>query len=92
MCNLFIRSFAEIFHAVYKENVSSFQCKINVDRSASMEEADGLSLILIDLHVTALTTRLHRGKTALQFSENIPLFEIYCVRACVYICIISREG
>jgi hypothetical protein len=45
--------------SVYKGNLPSFQCKMNLDRSASMGEVDGLSLILIDLYVPALTSRVH---------------------------------
>jgi hypothetical protein len=40
------------------------------NQSSSVREADGLSLILIDLHVPALTSRLHCSEVALQLSEN----------------------
>jgi hypothetical protein len=41
------------------------------DRSTFVREVDGLILILIDLHVPALTSRLHCSEAALQLSENI---------------------
>jgi hypothetical protein len=88
ICNLhvifFIKNYTEIFHVVYKVNLPFFQSKLSLDCSASMEEADGLSLNIIDLYVPALTPRLHCGDTALQFSENIPLFAICFVCVSIY--------
>jgi hypothetical protein len=55
----FIKNYTEIFHAVYKGNLLYFQCKKSLDRSASMGEVDGPSLMLINLYVPALTSRLH---------------------------------
>jgi hypothetical protein len=57
--NFSIKKFTEIFHLVYKGSVPFFQCKIILDRSVSMVEVDGLSIIVIDLHIPALTARLH---------------------------------
>jgi hypothetical protein len=58
ICNLhvipFIKNYTEIFHIVYKGNFPSFQCKISLDLSAPMGEVDGLSIILIDMHIQRL--------------------------------------
>jgi hypothetical protein len=59
ICNLhvifFTKNYTVIFNVVYKGNVPSFQCEMSLDRSTPMGEVDGLSLILIDLHVPTLT-------------------------------------
>jgi hypothetical protein len=60
-----IKNYTEIFYIFYKGNVLPFQCKKSRDLSMSMGELDGLSLILIDLHVPVLTPRFHWGETAL---------------------------
>jgi hypothetical protein len=54
---------------------------MSLDRSTSVREVDGLSLMLIDLYVPALTPRLHCSEAALQFSENTALFAICCIHA-----------
>jgi hypothetical protein len=64
-CNLSIKSYSEIFHVVYKENGPSFQCKMSLDQYIWVGEIYCLSLIFIDLYVSALTPRLHLGETAL---------------------------
>jgi hypothetical protein len=52
---LFIKNY-KIFHIVYKENFSSFQRKMSLDKLMYMGEVDGLSLIFVDLYVPALNT------------------------------------
>jgi hypothetical protein len=55
-----VRNFhVEIFHVVYYGNLPSFQCKKSLDWSVPMGEVDGLSLILIDLYIPVLISRLH---------------------------------
>jgi len=87
-CNFSIKNYTEIFYNFYKEDVPSYQCGTSLDRSMTTGEADGLSLILIDLHVPALTPRLHSIKAALQLSQNVALFAI----CCIYTRVISKEG
>jgi len=70
-CNFSIKSYTEIFYVCYKGKVPSFHCKMSLDRSMSAGEVDGLSLILIDSYIPALTPRLHCIEAALQLSENI---------------------
>jgi hypothetical protein len=51
---------------LYKGNVPSFQFKMRPDWSTSTREVDGLSLILIDLYVPALTPRLYCSEATLR--------------------------
>jgi hypothetical protein len=46
-CNFSVINYTEIVHLFYKGNVPSFQCKMSPDRSTSVREVDGLSLILV---------------------------------------------
>jgi hypothetical protein len=59
--------------------------KKSLDRSASLGEVDGLTVVLIDLYVPALTPRFRGAETALRFSKNITLFAV------VYIHVSSAE-
>jgi len=53
-----------------------------------MGEADGLSLLFVNLNVPALTLRLHCGETALETSKDITLFAISGIQARI----IGKEG
>jgi hypothetical protein len=77
-----MKIYTEIFHIA-----PSFQCKMNLERSMSTREVDGLSLIFIDFYVPALTPRLRGGYTALQLSENITFFAI----CWIYTYVIGKE-
>jgi len=61
---------------VCEGNVPSFQRKRSFDWCTLMGEADGLSLLFINLNVPAFTPRLHCGKTALELSKDITFFVI----------------
>jgi len=71
---------------VYKNDIPSSSCKIILDRSTPLREADGPILVLIDVYVPALTLRLHSRETALQISENITLFAVCCIYIYIYTC------
>jgi hypothetical protein len=51
---------------------------MNFDRSASMGEIDGRSLISIDFCVPVLTPRLHGSEAALQLFQNLTFFVVCC--------------
>jgi len=57
-----------------QRDVAHFHWKIGLNRSMSMGEVGGVSLILTDLNILGHASRLHWGETALQISENITLF------------------
>jgi hypothetical protein len=81
--NFSVKNYTEIFYILYKRNFSSFQCKMSLDRSTSTGEVDGLSLILVDFYVSALTPCHHCSEAALQLPENIDLFALCCKRECI---------
>jgi hypothetical protein len=81
-CHFYLKNYTEIFRIVYKGNVPSFQYKTRLDRSTSMVEVDGLSLIFIDLYVLVLTLCLHCSEAALQLSENTASLDICFVYTC----------
>jgi hypothetical protein len=54
-----------------------------------MRKADGLSFILIDFYVPALTQRLNCIETSLQLSENMALFAV--CRVYTYRCHQQRD-
>jgi hypothetical protein len=51
-------------------NIHFIQCKMSRKGPKSMRKVDGLSFILIDFYVPALTPRLSIIETLLQLSEN----------------------
>jgi hypothetical protein len=73
---------------VEEGNLPSFQCKTSFDWCAPMGEVDGLSLLFINLNVSALTPRLHCGESALEFSNNITL----CTISGIQTRIIGKQG
>jgi hypothetical protein len=56
-----------------KGDIPSIQCKMSLRKPKSMRKVDGLSLILINFYVPALTPRLNSTETSLQLSKNITL-------------------
>jgi hypothetical protein len=56
---IFYKNYTDIFYVVCERKFPSFQRNKTLDWSASLEEVDGLFLILTDLNFPALTPRLH---------------------------------
>jgi hypothetical protein len=73
---------------VYKGDFPSVTYKTSLNRPKSAGEIDGLSLVLVDVYVPALTPRLYRSEAALELSENIALFAV-CT---IYTRVISEDG
>jgi hypothetical protein len=54
-CNFLVEDYIEIFYAIYKWNIPSFQHKKRLRLSNSMREVDCPSLIFIHFNVQMLT-------------------------------------
>jgi hypothetical protein len=59
-----------------ERDIPCIQFKMSLRWPKRMRKVDGLSLILIDFYVPALTSRLNSTETSLQLSENITLFAV----------------
>jgi hypothetical protein len=70
-----------------KGDIPSIHCKTSRRGAKSIRKVDGLSLILIDFYVPALTPRLNSTETSLQLSENITLFAV----CRIYTGVISKD-
>jgi hypothetical protein len=56
--NPLIENYTQIFYVTDKKDIPSIQCKMSHKDPKSMSKVDGLSLIVIDFYVPALTPRL----------------------------------
>jgi hypothetical protein len=72
-CNFSVKNYNEIFYFFHGRNIPSFQYKMSLDRSTTLGQLDGLSIIFFDLHIPTLTSRLHCSDAMLQLSENTSL-------------------
>jgi hypothetical protein len=72
-CNPLIEDYSGIFYMITEGGIPSIQCKMSLKGPKSVSKVDGLSLILIDFYVPALTPRLISTETSLHLSENISL-------------------
>jgi hypothetical protein len=70
---------------IHEGDIPSIQCKMSIRGPKSMRKQDGLSLILVDFYVPALTPRLNNTDTSLQLSENITLFAVCRIYIYIYI-------
>jgi hypothetical protein len=86
-CNPLIEDYTEILYIIDKGDIPSIQCKMSHEGPKSMRKVDGLSLILIDFYVPALTPRLNSTENSLQLSENIALFTV----CRIYTGVINKE-
>jgi hypothetical protein len=68
-------------------DIPSIQSKMDLRGRKSMRKVDGLSIILIDYYVPALTPRVNSTETSLQLPENITFFVVFRI----YTVVISKE-
>jgi hypothetical protein len=58
-------NYTEIFYITIDENIASTQCNMSFGGPTTMRKVDGLSLILSDFYVPALTPCLNSMETSL---------------------------
>jgi hypothetical protein len=85
-CTPLIEDYSEIFY-ILEGDVPPVRCKMSLRGAKSMRKVYGLSLILIEFYVPALTPRLNSIETSLQLTENITFFAV----CRTYTGVISRE-
>jgi hypothetical protein len=77
-----IEDYTELLYMIDEGDNLSIQCTMTLRESKSMRRVDGLSFILIDFYVPALTPQLSSTETSLQLSENITLFVVCRIYKC----------
>jgi hypothetical protein len=71
-----------MFYTIHDGDILPIHCKMNLSRPKTMSKVDGLSLILINFYVPALTPHLNSSENLLQLSKNTILFAVCRIYMC----------